>query len=264
MDNFDNPRSPEQESPSGDLYTSATSVPPVARLSIHLEAEKPNVTYILLGITIALYLLQMASGLLLGFDLPAALGAKANEYILKGQVWRLITPVLLHGGLLHIFFNMYALISIGRDIELYYGHRRYLILYLVAGFAGNVFSFLFTESYSYGASTALFGLIAAEGIFIFQNQKFFRNSRAMLLNIGVIVFINLFIVGSIPNIDNFGHLGGLVGGALFAWFAGPIWGPHGTFPEIVISDTRAKNRTLPVTLGVCGLFILLAAVKFLR
>ncbi len=80
---------------------------------------------------------------------------------------------------------MYALISIGREIEIYYGHKRYLLLYLVSGFAGNVFSFLITQGSSYGASTSIFGLIAAEGVFIFQNRTFFRNSRAMLMNVAV-------------------------------------------------------------------------------
>lgn len=247
--------------PDGEL---PPNPPPVARLSIHLEAKKPTVTYALVGITVFMFLLQVISGILLGFDFPAALGAKANDYILKGQLWRLITPVLLHGGTTHIFFNMYALITIGRDIELYYGHKRYLILYLIGGFAGNVLSFLVTSADSYGASTAIFGLIAAEGVFIFQNRKFFRNSRAMLINVAVIVGINLFIVGLIPNIDNFGHLGGLIGGALFAWFAGPVWGPRGLFPDISIEDTRKDKRTLPVSLGVCVLFALAAALKFVQ
>ncbi len=234
----------------------------MARLSIQFEAKKTGGHIYIGGLTIAMFLLQVASNYFLSFDLPAALGAKINDLILKGQVWRLITPILLHGSLTHIFFNMYALISIGREIEIYYGHKRYLLLYLVSGFAGNVFSFLITQGSSYGASTSIFGLIAAEGVFIFQNRTFFRNSRAMLMNVAVIVGINLFIVGMIPNIDNFGHLGGLIGGAAFAWLAGPIWTPQGNFPEIVIKDIRKNSRILPVSLGVCSLFALGAALKF--
>ncbi len=234
----------------------------VARVSVVPEAKEPTVTYVILGVTIAVFLLQLASQTLLGLDIPASLGAKVNSAILQGQIWRLITPVLLHGGLTHIFFNMYALLSIGREVELYYGHKRYLLLYLLGGFAGNVLSFLITPNPSYGASTAIFGLIAAEGIFIYKNRKFFKNSRAMLINTAVVIGINLFIVGMIPNIDNFGHLGGLLGGALFAWFAGPVWEPRGFFQDIVIADGREKSRTLPVSLGVCMLFALIAAVKF--
>jgi len=261
MENPENSQNPTGNS----SQISGSPVPsdqiPSARVSIQLETKKPLVTYILVGITSAFFLLQVASGYILGFDLLAALGAKVNEAIKAGQIWRLITPLLLHGSFAHIFFNMYALVTIGRDIEMFYGHKRYLVLYLVSGFAGNVFSFLITQSPSYGASTAIFGLIAAQGVFIFQNRKFFRNSKAMLTNTAVVIGINLFIVGMIPNIDNFGHLGGLLGGAAFAWLAGPIWGPHGLFPEIVISDSRDKSRTLPVTLGVCSLFALGAALK---
>jgi rhomboid protease GluP len=255
----ENPLNPEVNPPAGQVLPAQ---PPVARVSIHFEAKKPTVTYVLVGITVAIFLLQVASSYFLGFDLPAAIGAKSNDAILKGQIWRLITPVLLHGSFTHIFFNMYALVSIGRDIEMYYGHKRYLILYLVGGFAGNVFSFLITQGPSYGASTSIFGLIAAEGVFIYQNRKFFRNSRAMLINVLVIVGINLFIVGLIPNIDNFGHLGGLIGGIAFAWLAGPIWAPQGIFPNIVVSDIRKNSRTLPVFLGVCSLFAIGAALKF--
>jgi len=258
----DSPQSPHDNQSAGGIPPAQASAAPMARVSIHLEAKKPVVTYVIVGVTILFFLLQEASLYFLGYDLPAALGAKVNEYILKGQVWRLFTPMLLHGSITHIFFNMYALVVIGREIEMYYGHKRYLVLYLVSGFAGNVFSFIITPGASYGASTAIFGLIAAEGVFIYRNRKFFRNSRAMLINVLVIVGINLFIVGMIPNIDSFGHLGGLLGGLAFAWLAGPIWSPQGIFPDIVISDIRKNSRTLPVSLGVGALFALGAALKF--
>jgi rhomboid protease GluP len=234
---------------------------PMARVSVHLEAEKPYVTYWLVGVTVFIYLLQIISQFLLGYDLPAYIGMKANELILQGQIWRLFTPALLHGGLLHIFFNMYALYSIGREIEMFYGHRRYLVLYILSAFAGNVFSFLFTSAPSLGASTAIFGLIGAQALFIYQNRKFFKNSRTMLINSLLVIGVNLFIIGSLQFVDNFGHLGGLLGGVAFAWFAGPIWAPKGIFPEIEISDSRKNSRTLPVALGVFMLFALVAALK---
>jgi rhomboid protease GluP len=258
----DSSQSPQGNQPAGEIPPAQPAAAPMARVSIQLEAKEPGVTFVIVGVTVLFFILQQASLYFLGFDLPASLGAKINEYILKGQIWRLFTPMLLHGSLTHIFFNMYALVSIGREIEMYYGHKRYLVLYLVSGFAGNVFSFLITQGASYGASTAIFGLIAAEGVFIYRNRKFFRNSRAMLINVAVIVGINLFIVGMIPNIDNFGHLGGLLGGAAFAWLAGPIWSPQGIFPDIVISDIRKNSRTLPVSIGVCALFAFGAALKF--
>jgi len=234
----------------------------LAQISVRLEATKPYVTYVLVGLTVFFYLLQILSQFILRDDLPALLGMKSNELILQGQVWRLFTPVLLHGGLLHIFFNMYALFSIGRELELFYGHTRYLVLYMVSAFAGNVFSFLFTAAPSLGASTAIFGLIGAQALFIYQNRKFFKNSRSMLTNSLMVIGINLFVIGSLQFVDNFGHLGGLLGGVAFAWFAGPVWTPKGIFPVVEISDQRKNSRTLPVALGVFMLFALVAALKY--
>ena len=260
------PMSSSPEDPlEGDGSSQSETTPPVplARISLRLETNKPVVTYTLIVVTVLFFLLQMISDVVVGYDLPALYGMKVNDLVLRGEVWRLFTPALLHGGLLHIFFNMYALFSIGREIELYYGHWRYLALYMVSAFAGNVFSFLFTASPSLGASTAIFGLIGAQALFIYQNRKFFKNSRAMLTNSLMVIAINLFVIGSLQFVDNFGHLGGLLGGAIFAWLAGPIWEPAGNYPVIEISDQRKNSRTLPVALGVFMLFALVAALKLL-
>ena len=95
-----------------------------------LSKEKPWVSYTLLGITVLVYGLQFLSTKLStgGYDWPALLGAKINSLILAGQLWRLITPVLLHGSLMHIAFNMYALFILGPGLERFYGHKRFLAL----------------------------------------------------------------------------------------------------------------------------------------
>ena len=191
---------------------------------LRTKAKQPTVTYVILGITILMYALQYLSQTLLsGMDLPFVLGGKVNELILRGQIWRLITPVLLHGGLLHLVFNMYALYSIGRGLEQFYGHWRYLTLYLVAGYTGNVLSFLLSPNPSLGASTAIFGLAAAQGVLIFKNRKLFGSrAQSMLINLGLVLAINLSLGFSANSgIDYWGHIGGLIGGAVFAWVAGP-------------------------------------------
>ena len=119
------------------------------------KSWKPVVTYSLMAITIAVYGLQLATQYLLGTDLPAALGMKVNELIIQGQIWRLFTPMFLHASVLHIGFNMYALFVIGTGLERFYGRGRYLTLYLLSGFTGNVASFLFSVEPSLGASTAM-------------------------------------------------------------------------------------------------------------
>ncbi|MCX8026044.1 MAG: rhomboid family intramembrane serine protease, partial [Thermanaerothrix sp.] len=192
------------------------------RIYWHLPAHRPYVTYLMLASCILIYLGQMLSQSLFGGDLLIALGAKVNSAILQGQYWRLFTPMWLHGSILHLAFNMYALYVIGSGLERYYGHGRYLALYVLSGYAGNVVSFLMSPEPSVGSSTAIFGLLAAEAVFIYQNRHLFQNARGMLVNIGGILLVNL-ILGLSPQIDNWGHLGGLIGGLAFAWSAGPVW-----------------------------------------
>lgn len=220
---------------------------------------RPMITYTLLAITVLVYVLQMATeNFLLGTDLPALYGMKINELIVEGQFWRLITPVFLHGSILHIAFNMYALLIFGPGLERFYGHWRYLALYFVSGFAGNVFSFLFSSAPSLGSSTAIFGLLAAEGVFLYQNRKLFgKGAQRALINLVTIALVNLFI-GLSPGIDNWGHIGGLVGGALFAWFAGPLLTVEQSTFNYSLVDQRGSGAAVGAGVGVAALFFILA------
>lgn len=259
---------PEETPPPG--YPEAAGAPesqepftsrPVA---VKLPGSSPVVVYILLGLTILVFILQLASEYLLGgVDLPRALGMKVNELILEGQLWRLFTPMLLHGSILHIGFNMYALYIFGPGLERHYGHWRFLALYLLAGFAGNVMSFLFTNLPSLGSSTAIFGLLGAEAVFLYQNRKIFgRSAQRALGNIITIAAINL-IIGISPQIDNWGHIGGLIGGTLFAWSAGPVLHMEGVYPVINIVDERESGDVWRAGLSVGLLFILLVVTTIL-
>lgn len=234
-----------------NLPPERTPVPPEPRpASVQVAAPSipPRVTYVIMGLTVFVFLLQLLSKFALGFDLPIALGAKANEFIRAGQVWRFFTPMLLHdssSGLpLHLGFNMYALYIFGSGLEPRYGHGRFLALYLLGGFAGAVFSFLFSSAYSIGASGAVFGLIGAEGIFLYQNRRLFGDRvRGAIGNIVFVVAFNLFL-GLQPGIDNWGHVGGLAGGLIFAWFAGPHWELEGVFPAFRLVDRREGREVL--------------------
>jgi rhomboid protease GluP len=250
-----NPQSPPPD------YIENAPRPRVKKPSVPLR-QRPLVTYALLAITILVYLLQYASQSFFGVDVPAALGAKVNILIYQGEIWRLITPVFLHGSILHLGFNMYALYIFGPGLERYYRHWRFLALYLLAGFGGNVFSFLFTNAPSLGSSTAIFGLLAAEGVFLYQNRKLFGNvAQRALMNIVVIAGINLFI-GLSPGIDNWGHIGGMLAGILFAWYAGPALEVSGVYPTFIVEDSRKKKDTWKAGISVLIFFSLLAAVSF--
>jgi rhomboid protease GluP len=226
------------------------------------EQWKPVATYTLMGITIAIYLLQMLSQFTTGGgDYPAAIGMKVNNLIIQGQFWRLITPLFLHASLLHIGFNMYALYVLGVGLERFYGRGRYLALYFLSGFAGNVASFIFSASPSLGASTAIFGLLGAEGVLFYHNREIFgAMAQRSLINVIMIAAINL-VIGLSPGIDNWGHMGGLVGGIIFAWIAGPRYQRQSAYLSPGVVDTRESGDTIRAGLLVGVLFAIIAGIK---
>lgn len=264
---------------------------------VRTNMPKPLLAYIILGVTVAGYLLQMLSaqetfisalsplfdqvfspaveaalrerGLYEQFLLEAGgsvssplvlLGGKINTLIAIGQVWRLFTPALLHASITHILFNMYALYSFGSFLEPAYGRARFLLVYILAAFGGNVLSFLFTDGISVGASTAIFGLLAAQGVFIYQNREVFgAQARSILTNLAVIGVINL-LLGLSPGIDNWGHLGGLLAGLAFGWFAGPRLVVAGAWPEFHLEDRRPAASVWTAAVLVAVVFAGLAVL----
>ena len=239
------------------------AAPPRGPIALRLPSSPPTVTYAILGLTILVYLVQLATpNYIYNLDLPTVLGAKINEAIRDGELWRLITPILLHISIFHIGFNMYALFSFGAGLERRFGHFRFLVLYLLAGFSGNVLSFLFTNGYSVGSSTSIFGLIAAEGIFLFQNRKLFgEEAKQAIGNVMSVAAINLFIGFSSGGlIDNWGHIGGLLGGLVFTWFGGPLWQVEGLYPLLRLVDKRAGRD---VVLGAATALIIFGGLAML-
>jgi rhomboid protease GluP len=258
------------EQPSQEAQPLAQIQP--QRIAVRMPQRQPYVVYAILGITIFVFLLQLLTesgqfGVRCPFfsetDLPVCYGLKVNELILDGQWWRLIAPILLHASLLHIGFNMYALYVLGPELERHFGHVPFLALYVLSGFAGVVMSFLLTRSPSLGASTSIFGLLAAQGVFVYLNKKLFgRRAQAMLRSIIQIAVINL-LIGLTPGIDNWGHVGGLLGGGLFALLAAPVYRVEDDEAEY-----RLVNRTAPervwTAIGVVGVvFAVLAYTKFI-
>jgi rhomboid protease GluP len=233
--------------------------------SLARPVYRPYVTYVLIGICVVVYLLQAATSYFLKIDIPAALGVKDNNLIMQGQVWRLFTPMFLHGSILHIGFNMYALFYIGPMLERFYGRWRYLGLFILSGFGGNVISFMFSQYQSLGSSTAIFGLLGAQGVLIYQNREIFGNiARRALSQVILIAVVNL-VIGLTPGIDNWGHIGGLIGGTLFAWFGGPVLQRQGQFPPYPLKDARGNREAILAGVGVGALFFFLTiAVMIMR
>jgi membrane associated rhomboid family serine protease len=99
------------------------------------------------------------------------LGIKLSDKILNGQeLYRLITPVFLHGSPIHLFMNMASLRNIGPMTEQIFGPGRFLVTYLVSGMAGNLLSSLQTPNPALGASGAVFGVLGALYVFLNRND----------------------------------------------------------------------------------------------
>lgn len=188
---------------------------PVARY-LSLPVVIPRLTYVLLAINLSAFAADAFTGGLL-----AGLGAKVNELIAAGEWWRLITPMFLHLGLAHIFFNSYALYALGLQVERVFGYTRFFFIYMLAGVAGSILSFALSPNPSVGASGAIFGLIGALLVYLYRHRPLFGEmGRQRLMNILVVAGINL-VIGLSPGIDNWGHLGGLIGGAALTALIGP-------------------------------------------
>jgi rhomboid protease GluP len=128
------------------------------------------------------------------------------------QPWRLVTAIFLHGGLLHIGFNMWVLMDIGPMVEEMYGSARYLFLYIATGVAGYVLSSLMGNN-SVGASGALLGLIGV--LLAATTGRKSLGAQAMRSSL-IRWLIYIFVLGILMRgaIDNYAHFGGLAAGYL--------------------------------------------------
>jgi rhomboid protease GluP len=177
------------------------------------------VSYSLFALNILIFLVMTFAGGSENSATLIAFGAKANPLIDHGEIWRFVTPIFLHIGLLHLVFNNYALWIVGPQVEKLYGGARFLVLYLLTGIAGVAASYWYHPyTLSAGASGALFGLFGVLFVFSIKYRKtvpaFF--SRALSKGILMTLAINLAIGWYVPQIDLSAHVGGLLAGAVLA------------------------------------------------
>ncbi|MEK5381359.1 rhomboid family intramembrane serine protease [Niallia sp. FSL W8-0635] len=177
-----------------------------------LNFGKSFISYLFIGIQIIMFFLMEVNGGSTNNQTLIKWGAKVNYLIANGEWWRLITPIFLHIGFLHLVMNSIALYYIGPLIEKIFGNSRFFIIYLFAGFSGVFASYLLSPSLSAGASGAIFGCFGALLYFAWQFPNLFF--RVMGWNVIIIIIINLIFGFTIQGIDNAGHIGGLVGGFL--------------------------------------------------
>jgi len=184
---------------------------------IYVEPPKATLTTWLIIINAAIYIAITVYSALTGIDFNEALyifGAKVNLDIMSGQYWRFVTPIFLHASIMHLLLNCYSLYWVGSLAERLYGHGKLMVIYLLAGIFGNIISFIFSPNPGVGASGSIFGLLGALLYFGVENPRLFRGYFGH--NIIITIIINIVYGFTQPGIDNFAHLGGLLGGFLAA------------------------------------------------
>ena len=182
-----------------------------------------NATLFLIAVNVIVYLLTaLASRSLVTIDIDVLrkFGANYGPLTLTGQWWRLETSTFLHGGLLHVLFNMWALLNLGLLAEIIFGTEQYLALYLLAGLGGSVASLCWHPAVvGVGASGAIFGVAGAmlPALFFEKNQRLRNAMRGNLGSIAFFVAFNILYGAGAVRIDNAAHLGGLATGLLLGF-----------------------------------------------
>lgn len=186
-----------------------------------------GVTQIILGINVAVFLgMVLASGNPLAFANPlqefplqesVRWGANVGVLTFSGQWWRLLTCVFVHGGLLHIGFNMWCLWYLGELCESLYGRWTYAAIYLICGVGSSLASAAWHPFIpSVGASGAIFGLAGALITALKLGEFSVPRSAlsGMMRSLGAFVVYNLLFGAVMPGIDNTAHIGGLITGVV--------------------------------------------------
>ncbi len=210
----------------------------------------PELTKVLIAISVIAFLAQSlgGAGLRTGGGEVYRQGVLFGPLVADGEWWRLLTGGFLHGGLLHLGLNMYALWFLGQLLEPALGRVQFALLYFVSLLGGSLGVMLLSpDAPTVGASGAIFGLLGAALVFGRS-----RGMDVMASGLGPILLINLAITFLIPNISIGGHLGGLAAGALAA---------------VVLTTLGERRRTLPVAYAVCvalGVAAIVAAVVLAR
>ncbi|MFZ4655661.1 MAG: rhomboid family intramembrane serine protease [Caldilineaceae bacterium] len=240
--------------------------PLIEQQRFFIPVTQPRLTWVVLGVNVVMFLVTVLFGLwqfgnwnLLSNLLPTLVifGAKVNVLIAQGEVWRLLTATVLHADILHLLFNLYALIALGYNVERYFGHGRFLLIYLISGLWGSFASYATSPEISVGASGAVFGLAGATAVYFWRyRENFGDEGRSILQNVLMVIGLNLVFGFTNAQIDNAGHIGGLIGGAAVALGLLPTYQRPNTI-QIGNQPLQKLHRPGLETLWIVGHLLLL-------
>ena len=185
------------------------------------KIKKPIITYTLIGLCILVYILMtfLGNG---SYDNETLLkyGALFKPFVTEyNEYFRLITCAFVHIGIVHLFFNMYALYVIGAQLESFLGKFQYLVVYLFSALTGSIMSCVFTENaISAGASGAIFGLLGSLLYFGYHYRVYLGN--VLKSQIIPLLIFNLLLGVVLVGVDSAAHIGGMIGGLLMTMALG--------------------------------------------
>ncbi|MFH5836673.1 rhomboid family intramembrane serine protease [Proteiniclasticum sp. C24MP] len=193
-----------------DVSRSVLSRKVAVKQKMTLRSMAVTFTLMILNIVIYTFTAIKSGGLDIDIFVLIRYGAKVNELIQAGAYYRLFTSAFLHADFMHVLFNMYALFALGRIVEEFMGKWKMLGIYCFSAVTGGMLSYLYTPNVAVGASGAIFGLLGAILVITLFGKK--KSMKSMFSRIMIVLAINLFSGFTSSNIDNFGHIGGLLGG----------------------------------------------------
>ena len=211
----------------------------------------PVVTLAIIGINVVVYLLLTYAGGSTNTDVLLDFGASFSPYFRRGDYWRLVMPMFLHVGWLHLLGNSYALFILGPILERVYGAGRFSFLYVAAGIGSSALSMSLSMNVAAGASGAIFGIAGAMLVAGFMHRDIILPRWGRAFGAGIVPFIvlMLFLGFSEKGIDNWGHVGGLVTGMVLAAFIPPP--PH--VLTLQFGDERPSQAIIVLPVLVVGL-----------
>ena len=204
------------------MEASQQDVTPGAQQPTSVISTAPIYTYILLGGIAAVFIAQIVAGnglgsLLIGDNYSAFVAGFYKPFFIQyHEYWRILTGATIHGGVLHIAMNGYALLLFGRLVEMLSNRAHLAIVFLLSCIGGGLLSLYFIpDGVSVGASGGIVGLLGYITVYAFRRRQFISPQfrKSLLINIGFLFFFGLVLINVV---DNYGHLGGLITGSIYA------------------------------------------------
>jgi membrane associated rhomboid family serine protease len=220
----------------------------------------PRYSYFLIGCLIAVFIAQMAiepqSYWLLGAPNSGSLAGLDKAAFRSGEYWRILTSAAVHGGIIHLAFNCYALYVLGRLIETLSNRAHLGIIFLLSVIGGGALSLIFAPHAppSVGASGGIIGFLGYLTVYGYRRRELLSSQflKNMLFNIG---FIALYGISLYQIIDNFGHLGGLLAGALYGFVQ---------IPGDLHKDPRETSESIHIAgIAALGIFAFVSLITIL-